>query len=340
MYALNRCRRAVTLLEVLISIFVLAIGLLSVASLVPVASFQAQCAAIDDRKAMLGQTAARDFKVRGFLRPDYWRTSNGTLSITNSGTGVWTSGATQTFPCYAIDPLMIAAAGTKFTGTAASTVDNFIAANSNAPAGLVMKRLTSTIAQGTAADQVCTSQDDLVYTLPTADQGNPDGLPMGAYFSGNSKRAYDGRFTWLATLVPVYGDQAAIVSRNEMLLSIVVFNQRNFGVAPQNSTSPTERAAKVTFTGTPVSISGGDLTITDANQLNVAVNVGDWLMLGAIISDPNAGSTAATADVPLVSGRHRRASNDGRTRLFAEYYGRGSRLEFEGRGGHDDGLYV
>ncbi len=49
--ALNRCRRAVTLLEVLISIFVLAIGLLSVASLVPVASFQ--------RSARLSTTARR-----------------------------------------------------------------------------------------------------------------------------------------------------------------------------------------------------------------------------------------------------------------------------------------
>jgi prepilin-type N-terminal cleavage/methylation domain-containing protein len=301
-------RRGVTLLECLISIFVLAIGLVSVASLVPVAGFQAARALVDDRKAMLGLTAARDFKVHGFLRPDYWLTSNsstpivsgtaGWSQVVNSSSGAWTSASSTssyTLPCMAIDPLMIA----KGFGTA---VDNFTATNSASPSSaLVMKRITSTVALGTASDQVCTSQDDLHYDFPTTDQGNPDGLPIGAYFKSggvNTKRAYDGRFTWVATLVPVWGDPVLTVGRNEMLLSVVVFNQRNFGAtgvaatAPQNATAPTERAAKVTFINgtTPASISGGDLIITDANQANVALNIGEWIMLGGMIQDLNAGS--------------------------------------------------
>ena len=46
--------RGITLIEVLISIFVLAVGLLSVSSLFPVASFQVQRSQIDDRKAQVG----------------------------------------------------------------------------------------------------------------------------------------------------------------------------------------------------------------------------------------------------------------------------------------------
>ncbi len=292
---LQSTRRGVTLLECLISIFVLAIGLVSVASLVPVASFQAQRALTDDRKAMLGLTAARDFKVHAFLRPDYWRTSGSSTTIVNSSTAAWTevvnisSGAWTTVsssstgttpPCVAIDPLMIAKFG--------AAVDNFNASNSASPsAALVMKRITSTVALSTASDQVCTSQDDLHYNIPTIDQGNPDGLPIGAYFQSggvNTKRAYDGRFTWAATLVPVWGDPIKTVGRNEMLLSIVVFNQRNFGVSPINATTPTERAAKAIPSNT-TSISGGDITITDVNQANVALNIGEWIMLGAMIKD-------------------------------------------------------
>jgi hypothetical protein len=311
----------VTLLECLIAIFVLAIGLVSVASLVPLASFQAQRALVDDRKATLGPAAYRDCRIRGFLRPDYWRFSSSPaspsgaaivsqLNSTNpSASYSWTTGATQTIPCYAIDPLMVAAFG--------NANDFFDAANTNSPFTTAnrMKRITivaiptqslpttpSTTPLGLAADQSCTSQDDKRYP---ADPNNPDALPTAYYFGSSGKdsngnpittngpkRGFDGQFSWLATLVPVWGDPVATLGHNDMLMSVVVFNRRSFAQSPTNATNPTERAAKVTFNGaTPTSLAGGDIIITDTNALNVNVNVGEWIMIGAMINDLNATAT-------------------------------------------------
>ena len=67
-----RYRRGVTLLEVLISVFILIIGMLSVAALLPVAAHQMNVAQKLDRGASLGQAAFHDLKVRGDLNPQSW----------------------------------------------------------------------------------------------------------------------------------------------------------------------------------------------------------------------------------------------------------------------------
>ena len=58
-------RHGVTLMEVLISIAVVAIGLLGVVALIPVGGQQAQTGARNDRQARLGRRTFREFKVRG-----------------------------------------------------------------------------------------------------------------------------------------------------------------------------------------------------------------------------------------------------------------------------------
>ena len=64
--------RGISLLEVLIAIFIVAVGLLSIASLLPIGSIQLEKAGIEERKATLGINALRDFQTRGFGNPSNW----------------------------------------------------------------------------------------------------------------------------------------------------------------------------------------------------------------------------------------------------------------------------
>ncbi len=311
-------RRGVTLLEVLISIFVLAVGLLSVAALIPVAGFQVQRAQIDDRKATVGPSAARTARIIGMLRPDYWLYANlnrfcdpGTgILYGNTQNGIGTNaaiGGPQSMPCVAIDPC-----GIKRFPLASNPTIALFASNGGQ---LAMPRLTCIYALNAAADQVCMSQDDLVFSVAP---DTPDAPPGGGFNSLNTKRAFQGNFSWLATFVPVYGDAVAPpdsqsgfpgvpLNRNAMIMSIVVFNQRPTAVAPATQLGGVnvsgERAASASFTlaGAPppnsaIGIGAGELQLTapsgvstiDQAKIALAVNPGEWIMLGTMLSDPNA----------------------------------------------------
>jgi type II secretory pathway pseudopilin PulG len=272
----------ITLLEVMISIFVLAIGLLGTASLLPVASLQARRANIDDRKAAALQSATRDFKTRSFLRADYWvydtaaPASTPVVSSSAPYNFINSSGSAITLPPVAIDPLMVASVGT------ASNAPLF-ASNGGT---LVMPRITLMNVLGAAATQACMVQDDLAFKLSTTDQ---TALPTGGFNSNLTKRLYQGQFSWLATLVPTFGDVQASYSRNSMILSIVVFNQRRLQSAPvQGLSTDTERAATVASFGTSgTAYGGGDLTLssTASTSAGLNLNIGEWLMLGWMVND-------------------------------------------------------
>jgi hypothetical protein len=356
-------RQAITLLEVLMSMFVLTVGLLSVASLLPVGSFQAARALVDDRKAVLGQNAAREAKTRGVLRPDFWWYSNGMPYVTNawwanpnnftppSAIGTLTDSfskpidargsvkpPSESLPPVCIDPWMLNKARQyKYNQSmnGAGSIGYFaVGAGSDVTprpdlSPLAMPRLTllqsnagfaalgnASLTGFLANDQGVVSGDDLAFAL---DQSNPDS-PPALGFNGNgrpttmggngTKRNFNGQFTWLATLVPVYGDGVTIVNRNLMQLSVVVFNQRVATSLPPNDLSKnagaTERAALAVFQGVPgkqyYMPKGGagvgndtmELVLTippgrtnpQASDLNV--NIGEWIMLGTLITDYNA----------------------------------------------------
>ncbi len=84
-------RSGVSLMEVLISIFVVSIGLLGIAALIPVANYALVETSKADRTAACGQAAIRDIRVRRLADPVIWPLSNDDL-LNNGNT-------------YAIDPL-------------------------------------------------------------------------------------------------------------------------------------------------------------------------------------------------------------------------------------------
>jgi hypothetical protein len=78
-------------LEVLISMFVLAVGLLSVAALIPAGRYEIAQSTQLDNTAMIGRAAFRDIAVRNYLYPgnaagtESWRDSNGTAEWQPNG---------------------------------------------------------------------------------------------------------------------------------------------------------------------------------------------------------------------------------------------------------------
>jgi hypothetical protein len=65
-----RRRRGISLIEVLMSIFIVSVGLLGVLSLVPVGHLEAQKGSAADRAAVIGEYAMRDFRIRGLHHQD------------------------------------------------------------------------------------------------------------------------------------------------------------------------------------------------------------------------------------------------------------------------------
>src|SRR5579859_1448276 len=62
--------RGISLLEVLISIFILLVGLLGVGALIPIGRLEVGQADKFDRAGTLGRAAFREMKIRAMLRPD------------------------------------------------------------------------------------------------------------------------------------------------------------------------------------------------------------------------------------------------------------------------------
>src|SRR4051812_11618774 len=68
----DSARRGLSLTEVLISMGILTVGLLSVASIFPVGSFYMQKAEISDKASAIAQSVMNEIVARGMLNPRSW----------------------------------------------------------------------------------------------------------------------------------------------------------------------------------------------------------------------------------------------------------------------------
>lgn len=161
MHACNcdpRSRRGITLMEVLIAIGIFAIGLTSVASLLPAGGSQARKAIISDRSANLAENALADAVTIGLTRP-----ASHTVAIT---------GTTRVV----IDP----AGPLVLTGVLYSELRPTGVLGSGA--GSASSAVASLFGQG---------RDDIVYGRPATE----DALPTNAFVDG--ARGFDGRTSCL-----------------------------------------------------------------------------------------------------------------------------------------------
>lgn len=162
-------RRGITLMEVLIAIGILAIGLTSVAALVPAGGSQARRAIISDRAANIAENALADAVTIGLTRP---------LSLTGTAARVVIDPAGALALPGASD-ISLQAAGMLSTATGGGGV----------PASIIQL-----FGQG---------RDDVIFTPSESE----DGLPSNLFIDGT--RAFDGRTTCLWAIESLDGNSIA-----------------------------------------------------------------------------------------------------------------------------------
>ncbi|HIQ21077.1 MAG TPA: hypothetical protein EYH34_07570 [Planctomycetes bacterium] len=100
-------RRGITLLEVLVSIFIITFGLLGVLAVIPIGRFDLAEMHKADRAAACGRAGLREAQLRGFLNPRLWLYRNRIQAVV-LGNPAGDAAALEFGEGYALDPLFIA----------------------------------------------------------------------------------------------------------------------------------------------------------------------------------------------------------------------------------------
>ncbi len=195
-------RRGISLLEVLVSIFILSVGLLGVAALIPIGKLSLVETNISDRTGACGRAALREIKIRRLLDPAC-RASTPGGSFVIDPLGELNIGATLG-PLTRINLYTAPGSGTLYTTTTAPSV--FI------------------------------WPDDLIVTLPkdmtTPQNGDRSSLQISGGVPQN-----EGAFSWFFTVTPqrVGGNMTGVFD-----VSAVVCHKRDFTANGEYSTDVTQ----------------------------------------------------------------------------------------------------
>ena len=190
-------RRGVSLMEVLMSIFILTVGLLGMASLIPVGGFQVSEAIKADRAATVGRAAFNEVRMRGLLDPRAWR----------NGDNV------DTTQLFVIDPL-----GNNQNGGFKALFTN------NQDQLIHLRRWPGDNGQINDAliRHIFTSHDDLIF-VPADNPDDPPRQVLGT----TGKRPSGHQYSWLVTVVPVGSEAGGQSTQGELhRVSVAVFYSR------------------------------------------------------------------------------------------------------------------
>ena len=188
-------RRGITLMEVLISIGILAVGLSSVVALVPAGKSEAGKAVMLDRGANLAMNALNDAVTFGLTRPNSVHTG--------SPAGV-----------VIFDPLSYATGSFSWSTTSSRVA----VLGSMKPAGIFASGTDPAPATGYAASAILQGRDDLSYAAGSGE----DDPPLNAFTGG--LRSFQGRTSCLLSIAPTDG---VFTPGAAAKLTAVVFHNRN-----------------------------------------------------------------------------------------------------------------
>jgi Tfp pilus assembly protein PilV len=292
-------RSGISLMEVLISIGIMAVGMVAIASLLPAGGVLVKRATIEERKAEMGLNIAKEFKINGFSDPTSW------LSYSSA----WQVYVPPTDPAaavesIAIDPMMLSANPSNVA------VRSFPANGvSGAP---VMRRVslkqcgvqsgTNYTLSNPLSELKCMMTNELV-----VDQPDDKTLPGTSHMMLDSsstplKRDYEGNYTWLATITFPTSEFAPSAASfgNTALLSIAVANARPMTAPTSGSGQEEMLSVDQPASGSPpVSMGGAEITAAGSTaQLDMLVP-GRWVILCRYQQVPNLPSGTPRQPQPI-----------------------------------------
>lgn len=222
----RRLPRGVSLLEILVAIFILSVGLLGVAALIPVGNSEVVKTQIAHRSAETGLRAFREMKLRGYLNPQNWL--SGGQAVVNPDTGVMRPEfAGKTF---VIDPLTVA------SGSGQAIQDLEVKTLSVRSAMATESNKTAPQMPSPVAERVFIGQDNLHFFRPREQTLPPRAFEVGA---SGPRRLTNPFYSWMAMLSPMQvmpnGTLAPEFKLDTYLMSVIVFYRDLPGEEPRRS---------------------------------------------------------------------------------------------------------
>lgn len=275
--------RGVTLLEVLFSMLIAAIGLLGAIALLPVAIEQANKGRQADAQVIAGEAAVNDFKVRGYHNWNSWVWWNGT-GMTPGFANPVDIDSYKKGVCF--DPLLVSYHRSPTPPTLADKFNYFPALASSGEAQMIRVGIFDEVEKAKSgkitpvpfevAETCMKCFDELLYDRPKDRSADPIQRYSSNYLRRETEPLRD--LSWFATLSP------STDGSDEYILAIVVVQRRQLPlVAPNNTIAEEneERYLNVTFNG--LGESGGEVTLTTASSDREFLNIrrGEWVMLSA-----------------------------------------------------------
>lgn len=282
-------RGGLTLIEVLMAILVVTLGLVGIATLLPLSAHDTRQGSINDAAALVAKRAWRNFTVMGLNQPDKWFYNTGQpvfgqdlgnpvrdpITILPGYPPIFPTTLTWRAidgtplpvpPPLVLDPILFNASMFPENG--------FPPTSSPGIARCFPSRLQLTPQMGNQitvalreADRVAAadtfrSEDDLVFEIPDRASEQPRQL----FSSISRRRQSNGYFSWLVMLDPVSTDGSFYKA------SIVLFHQR--------ITSTTgERVLPATALRLGISLGGVDVKFASDELTDLEISNGDWVLL-------------------------------------------------------------
>ena len=258
----QRTRGGVSLMEVLISVFVLSVGLLGMAALIPVGRLAMVETGKHDRSGSAGRAIMRSVQVRRMLDYTTWQP------------GVPNPNTNTTLPPFAIDPLGVARGlGNAPLGGAGSPI-----------ARLTLGWIGTNV---DLARQVCCCREDFDFRVPEDRLFRPE-VPFqnNLLVPGASEIIPTGNFSWLLTVCPSPAEAAVPIHwKSQYTVSVAICYKRNFDVNPPRESTPgvfDYRPGEVAVEAQFIDAAGGGIAIGGGSvQLSkrVYIRENEWVLL-------------------------------------------------------------